>query len=111
MFRKLPLCLFVLAAATAATLFVWAAPREGGNKYALLIGVRDYLPGELRNLPYTDNDIADLAKVLIEQGGYRAEQVIVMTQKVAVDQRKPQLYPSAANGFRPVFPGGVCRWV
>jgi formylglycine-generating enzyme required for sulfatase activity len=97
MFRKLLLGLLIWAAASATALFVWAAPREGGNKYALLIGVRDYLPSELHKLPYTDNDIADLAKVLIEQGGYRAEQVIVMTQKVAVDQRKPQLHPSAAN--------------
>jgi hypothetical protein len=41
-----------------------------GEKYALLVGVREYDPNELRSLPYSEPDVVELAQVL-RDGGYR----------------------------------------
>lgn len=51
-----------------------------GQKYALLVGVRNYgQSSQLRKLQYTENDIEDLADVLRDKG-FRKENVMTMTQ-------------------------------
>src|ERR1700736_2015406 len=58
--------------------------RELGEKYALLVGVRKYAKvSELRELAYTERDMDELAKVL-RDGGYRRENIVLMTQAAAV---------------------------
>ncbi len=42
-----------------------------GQKYALLVGVKTYIPTELKNLNYTENDVTELAAALVA-GGYPA---------------------------------------
>lgn len=63
-----------------------------GRKYALLVGVRNYDKNELRNLPYTEDDIESLAKVF-ENAGFR--RVVVLTQTRGADQSR--FLPLAAN--------------
>ena len=51
-----------------------------GEKYALLVGVRKYAKSsELRELHYTERDMDELAQVL-RDGGYRPENIVLMTQ-------------------------------
>jgi hypothetical protein len=64
------------------------------QKYALLIGVKNYPKGELRNLSYTESDIEGLAKVLAESG-YRRPNIRIMTQAAAAHD--PSLNPTLAN--------------
>src|SRR5262245_51868613 len=76
-----------------------AAPAAGptsrlGEKYALLVGVRQYNPNELRNLPFAERDVETLAQVLL-QAGYRKENVTLMTHKTGA--RDADLLPTAAN--------------
>jgi tetratricopeptide (TPR) repeat protein/uncharacterized caspase-like protein len=54
-----------------------------GEKYALLIGVGQYRPTELTNLPYAAADVTELARVLVRDCGYRADHVVLMTQAEA----------------------------
>lgn len=64
-----------------------------GERYALLVGVRGYdkMSG-LQPLQYTERDVTELGKVLLEYG-YRSENVIVMTDaKGATD---PRLLPES----------------
>jgi len=42
--------------------------RQPGEKYALLVGVRQYDKNELRNLPYSEPDVTELTRVLKESG-------------------------------------------
>lgn len=59
-----------------------AGPTMGadGEKYALLVGVKEYPEAkELRTLPYSENDVSELAKIL-QGGGFRKQNVILMTQ-------------------------------
>src|SRR5262245_14457952 len=51
--------------------------RQLGEKYALLIAVRDYDRTELKNLRYSEADILALARVL-QDAGYR--RVVLLTQ-------------------------------
>ena len=70
-----PLALVALACGTAA------AQRAGppaGRKYALLVGVRQYDSADLRELDYAEADVAELARVFLDQG-YRPEDVVLMT--------------------------------
>jgi hypothetical protein len=69
-----------------ATTPAWSRPQAlaKGEKYALLVGVRTFDPNEFRPLAYSEADVADLSKVLLANG-YRPENVIVMSQAVAVD--------------------------
>src|SRR5947207_6375006 len=59
-----------------------AARRPVGEQFALLVGVRKYLPNELRDLPYAEADVDGLAKTL-RTLGYRPENVVLMTQAAA----------------------------
>jgi len=65
-----------------------------GEKYALLVGVRQYGTPDLRALKYPDADIEELAKVLI-RSGYRPENVKVMTQRRGAEETR--YLPVAAN--------------
>ncbi len=65
-----------------------------GNRYALLVGVKQYDPTELNNLQYAEDDVVSLAKVL-EESGYRKENIMLMTQ---VDGAKnARALPLASN--------------
>jgi tetratricopeptide (TPR) repeat protein len=70
-----------------------AGPR--GEKYALLVGVRQYNGGGLRNLHWTEDDMSGLAKVL-RDNGYRPENIILMTQSNA-RTRGERFLPQAAR--------------
>lgn len=64
-----------------------------GERYALLVGVAKYpKTSGLRTLQYTENDVEELAQVL-ENSGYRRENVILMTQKHAAEN--PRFLPTA----------------
>jgi formylglycine-generating enzyme required for sulfatase activity len=63
-----------------------------GQKYALLVGVRQYDPNELRSLPYSESDVVELAEVL-KDAGYR--QVVTLTQTAG--SLNARLSPTAAN--------------
>ena len=64
-----------------------------GERYALLIGVRNYdkMSG-LQPLRYTENDVTELGKVLL-QYGYRPENVILMTDSQGA--KDPKLLPES----------------
>ena len=49
----------------------------GGRRYAIVVGVREYDRNQLKNLPYAENDVFELAEVLKQSGFCR---VVVMTQ-------------------------------
>ncbi len=65
-----------------------------GNRYALLVGVKQYDPTELTNLQYAEDDVTTLAKVL-EEAGYRKENIMLMTQ--ADGAKSARALPLAAN--------------
>ena len=67
-----------------------AAPE--GEKYAVLIGVREYDKNELHDLNYAEDDITELAAVLREAGYKR---VLLLTQTVGAKQAR--FLPLAAN--------------
>jgi tetratricopeptide (TPR) repeat protein len=52
--------------------------RPTGTRFALLAGVDKY--AQLQKLEYSSADVTDLAKVLVESAGYRADHVVLMTQ-------------------------------
>jgi hypothetical protein len=85
--------LFVAGIGAAPALAQEQPPAEG-TKYALLVGVRTYIPTELRPLKFAENDVTQLAETL-RQGGYKADNVRLMT-KAAADE-DPSLLPLAAN--------------
>ena len=68
--------------------------QEPGEKYALLVGVRRYDPNELRNLPYSEADVAELAEVL-KASGYRPGNVVLMTQTAGAED--PRFLPLAGQ--------------
>jgi len=55
-----------------------AAAERTGERYALLIGVQGYKPGQLRSLEFPENDVNDLARAL-ELGGYKSDNVRILT--------------------------------
>jgi hypothetical protein len=65
-----------------------------GDRYALLVGVREYDEGELRSLQYPEADVTDLAGVL-RGAGYRPENIVLLTQTEGA--RKARFLPLAAN--------------
>ena len=69
------------------THFVAAAEANPkGDRYALLVGVRQYSEAkELRPLPYAENDMSELSQVL-RDGGYQPENVVLMTQAAGADE-------------------------
>ena len=65
-----------------------------GQKYALLVGVKSYIPTELKKLNYTENDVTELAAALTA-GGYAADHVRLLTQAAA--ENNPELLPTGKN--------------
>src|SRR3954462_305741 len=65
---------------------------QAGRKFALLVGVRQYDPNELRSLPYSEPDVVELGQVL-KDAGYR--QVVMLTQTAGVENFR--LSPTTAN--------------
>jgi TPR repeat protein len=82
----------LLAAATAASAQNPIRPPAG--RYALLVGVRQYDKNELRDLPYAEPDVTELARVL-RDAGYRPENVVLMTQTAGAEYARS--LPLAAN--------------
>src|SRR3954452_22136049 len=68
-------------------------PRRG-EKYALLVAVRQYEPSELRSLKFTEADVEELAEVLT-RAGYPKENIRVMSQTRGSERTR--LLPTAAN--------------
>jgi hypothetical protein len=67
---------------------------SAGDRYAFLVGVREYDPTELTSLEYTEKDVTDLADVL-KQADYPAENIVLMTQ--AIGARKTRFSPIGGN--------------
>src|SRR4051812_10022560 len=67
-------------------------PAAGGEKYALLVGVRRYESNELRELSFSESDVVGVSAVLLANG-YRAENVVLMTQSTGAEDLK--LLPTA----------------
>jgi TPR repeat protein/uncharacterized caspase-like protein len=69
-------------------------PKPLGEKYALLVGVRQYGENELRQLPFAEADVVQLAQVL-RDSGYRPENVVLLTQARGAENHR--FLPLAAN--------------
>jgi formylglycine-generating enzyme required for sulfatase activity len=74
-----------LCCLSVVTSLLWVQAQPAGQKYALLIAVREYDKNQLRNLPFTENDVTVLADLLKKQG---YDRVVLMTQKVGADQAR-----------------------
>ena len=83
-----------LAGLAAGVAFAHRPGRKGGERYALLVGVRKYDPNELRSLPYSEADVTELAAVL-KASGYKPGNVVPMTQTLGAEDTR--LLPLAAN--------------
>jgi formylglycine-generating enzyme required for sulfatase activity len=70
------------------------APTHAGDRYAMLVGVRQYIKSELTPLKFTENDIDGLSQVL-RQAGYPPENLIVMTQTAGNEDARYS--PTAEN--------------
>ncbi len=88
MFRSLPSFLICIA------LLADCAISHAGERYAFLVGVRQYDKTQLNALQYTENDVTRLAAVL-RQGGYNPANIVLMTQTVGADETR--LLPIAKN--------------
>ena len=65
-----------------------------GSRYALLIGASKYDSDQLRDLPFTENDVTELAQVLRARG-YRAQDVILLTEGIGAEI--PRYRPGVAE--------------
>ena len=61
----------VVFAMTSAQLAL--ADGEMGRKYAILVGVKEYDRNQLKNLPFAENDVAEMADILKQSGFRRVE--------------------------------------
>jgi WD40 repeat protein len=102
-FRTSRFLWLALLAAGLTTAPARAQEAQPGQKYALLIGVKQYAKGELRSLTYTEADVEGLAAVLVDSG-YPRQNITIMTQKVGA--KNAGLNPTLAN-IRAVMK----RWV
>lgn len=69
------------------------AQAETGPRYALVIGVNEYVDGRVKDLKYAANDAYAVSEALLRSGDYQSEHIIVMTTK----QLTPELQPTRAN--------------
>lgn len=75
---------------------VAAHPRTRGDRFALLVGVREYrLKHYQCILKYTEEDVDELARVLHRDGGYARENIRILSQWAKGDN--PALAPAVAN--------------
>jgi TPR repeat protein len=91
--RTLTAALLVALAAALALPGAAHARAEEGKKYALVVGVRDYVSGKFEPLRYTENDAEGLAGVLIDTAGFHSVRVLTSTRGRA----KAADAPTAAN--------------
>lgn len=89
---RLACCLFAFV--LGGSLSASPCCAQVGEKYALLVGVREYDKNELRTLPFSEADVEGMAR-LLRDSGYRPENVVVMTQSIG--SKKPRFSPVAAN--------------
>jgi hypothetical protein len=92
--RSVSLALALVVAGLAARPGYGQQQKSGGEKYALLVGVRQYDPNELRALPFSEPDVVELSGVL-EAEGYKPGNVVLMTQTAGADDTR--FLPLAAN--------------
>lgn len=78
------LVLFVLAAAAS----------NAAERYAFLVGVKQYDPTQLNDLQFTEDDVTELS-ALLKQSGYTPANIVLMTQKVGAAQVR--FAPTAKN--------------
>jgi formylglycine-generating enzyme required for sulfatase activity len=82
--QRYPLLILLIVCATTG----WA------ERYAFLVGVKEYEPTELTSLEYTENDVTGLADAL-KQAGYPNENIVLMTQTVGA--KKSRYLPVIKN--------------
>jgi formylglycine-generating enzyme required for sulfatase activity len=90
----IPGWLLMVVLGVVATIVVRAQDTPRGNRYALLIGVKDYDPNELHGLAYTEADVTELARTF-QAGGYEPGNIVLMTQELGA--KKARFLPLAAN--------------
>jgi formylglycine-generating enzyme required for sulfatase activity len=91
--RQRWLVLLIVLGGLAASLPL-AGQESSGEKYALLVGIRKYSPNQLKDLPFAENDVVELAKVL-RQHGYREENVVVLSNSAGSED--PRYLPLGQN--------------
>src|SRR3954467_1846441 len=69
-------------------------PPPKGEKYALLVGVREYDPAELKGLKFAEADVEALADTL-RKAGYPTGNVKLMTQTLGASRTR--FLPTGAN--------------
>lgn len=58
----------------------WVSGQEtGGRRYAILVGVKEYDQNQLKNLPFAENDVAELAEIL-KQSGFRRVELLTQAE-------------------------------
>ena len=64
---------------------------SSGVNYAILIGINNYIDGEIRSLQYAENDAKDLLNILTDPniGKYKKENVFLMVPNSTVPQDRP----------------------
>jgi tetratricopeptide (TPR) repeat protein len=78
----------------ALSLLAFGLPAQAmaGERYALLVGVKQYDKSELTTLEYTENDVTALS-LYLKASGYK--RVVLMTQ--AIGAQEARYLPTAAN--------------
>src|ERR1043166_1275501 len=94
LFRNVRTLAAVAVIATGGAATAGDKPKPIGEKYALLVGVRQYGENELRPLPFAEADVVQLAQVL-RDSGYRPENVVLLTQARGAENH--WFLPLAAN--------------
>jgi hypothetical protein len=91
------------------------AGQPRGEKYALLVGVRQYDPNELRPLAYSEPDVVELAEVL-KDAGYSRVVLVTQTEGAADVQSAPRPeanfgeWPQVADRFDRQIAGNQRQW-
>ena len=67
------------------------------KQYALLVGVNKYKKSELNNLKFSENDVTEISKTLLDNG-YEPRNVVLMTQsRASKGDDFWKFYPTLAN--------------
>ena len=67
-----------------------SAQETVGRKYAILVGVRQYDRNQLRNLPFAENDVAEMAEILSQKtSGFRRVELLTQTEGAKESRRLP----------------------
>jgi formylglycine-generating enzyme required for sulfatase activity len=81
--RSLRSILALLAISIAGSAHAQKPPAPQGEKYAILVGVRQYESPDLHPMKFAENDVEQLSEILL-RSGYRPENVKLMTQTAGV---------------------------